>query len=148
MENNQKKDILAGIKSLLDNNLANLQDVNKCDAEWDVGEEALSDAEVKGVHPRRKIHPPKPLSDEDRAVGWRYGLVQTTTKYGVCYSVHEVYYQGEEIIENMGWTEEPVIFEADTKEEVEMMLTLALEDIKKHKVIIDNEVKGEFKLAD
>jgi hypothetical protein len=148
MSESEKNDSIDKIKSLLANDLDSFPVVNKCDAEWDVGAESLSDVEVKSVHPRGKIHPPKPLSDEDRAVGWRYGLVQTTTKYGACYSVHEVYYQGEEVIENMGWTEEPVTFEADTKEEVEMMLTLALEDIKKYKVIIDNEVTGEFKLAD
>jgi hypothetical protein len=138
MSESEKNDSIDKIKSLLANDLDSFPVVNKCDAEWDVGAESLSDVEVKSVHPRGKIHPPKPLSDEDRAVGWRYGLVQTTTKYGACYSVHEVYYQGEEVIEHMGWTEEPV----------EMMLTLALEDIKKYKVIIDNEVTGEFKLAD
>lgn len=137
----QKEDI-ERLKALLSNDLDKLPDINKADVEWDCDWDLPYDAST----PTKPIPTVLPINNRDE--GWRYGIVKTITKDGTYYAIHEVFCKGDEDIKNMGWSATPVHLVADTKEELQMMITLAAADVSKYKVIVDNEVTGEQKLED
>lgn len=136
------KEDIEKIKALLNNDLDKLPNINKADVEWD------GDWDVPNSGPIIKDPIPAVLPVRNRDEGWRYGIVKTITENAAYYAIHEVFCKGDEDIKNMGWSALPIDLVAGTKEELEMMLTLAATDISKYKVIVDNEVTGEQKLED
>lgn len=62
---------------------------------------------------------------------WSYGVVVTKHDEEEWYAVHELFHdEGDKV----SWTAEPVTFEADSMDDLEAMLDMALKDVRQAKV--------------